>query len=100
MSDEVQADLDQTPDILVLLIARVRAAGVSMSDEQAQQIESGLRNELGGLRTRIPKRRKHPTKEKREEIFQDALGDATDEEITRRHGISRRTLYNYLKRGT
>lgn len=95
----MQADLDQTPDILVLLIARVRAAGVTMSDEQALQIEAGLRDELGGLRTRIPKRKKHPTKEQREAIFQEAMGNASDAELTARHGIGRATLYRYMKRG-
>jgi transposase len=48
---------------------------------------------------RIPKRKKHPNQEQRKAIFKEAMGSASDAEITERHGIHRATLYRMLKRG-
>lgn len=91
--------LDPEPDLLLVVIQRVRAMVPQLTDAQAQQVEADTRAELGGLRVRIPKRGKHPTAEKRKVIFQEAMGTATDAEITERHGIHRATLYRMLKRG-
>jgi DNA invertase Pin-like site-specific DNA recombinase len=91
--------LDPEPDILQVVLLRVRAAAPALTDAQAQQIEESVRAELGGLRGRIPKRKKHPTPEQRQAIFQAAMGNATDTEITQSHGIGRATLYRYIKRG-
>lgn len=91
--------LDPEPDILQVVLQRVRAAGATLTDEQAQQVEDAVRAELGGLRARVPKRKKHPSREQRQAIFQEAMGSASDAEITERHGISRATLYRHIKRG-
>lgn len=91
--------LDPEPDILQVVLLRVRAATPLLTDEQARQIEDAVRAELGGLRVRIPKRKKHPSREQRQAIFTEAMGTATDAEITERHGIHRATLYRMLKRG-
>ncbi|MCB4365413.1 hypothetical protein KIH07_16845 [Hydrogenophaga taeniospiralis] len=92
--------LDPEPDILQVVLLRVRAATPLLTDEQARQIEDDVRAELGGLRVRIPKRKKHPSREQRQAIFQEAMGNASDEELTDRHGISRRSLYRYVKLGS
>jgi len=92
--------LDPEPDILMVVLMRVRAAApTAITDQQAQQIEEAVRAELGGLRVRIPKRKKHPTAEQRKAIFREAMGNASDAEITERHGIHRATLYRMIKRG-
>jgi DNA invertase Pin-like site-specific DNA recombinase len=91
--------LDPEPDILQVVLLRVRAAAPLLTDEQARQIEDAVRAELGGLRVRIPKRKKHPNQEQRKAIFKEAMGSASDAEITERHGIHRATLYRMLKRG-
>lgn len=92
--------LDPEPDILQVVLLRVRAAAPVITDEQAQQIEDAVRAELGGLRARIPKRKKHPSAVQRQAIFREAMSVASDSEITERHGISRRSLYRYVKLGT
>lgn len=100
MSKVESKHLDPEPDILQVVMQRVRAAiATPITEEQAATIEDQIRSELGGLRVRIPKRRKHPTRSEREEIFKDALGSASDAEITGRYRISRRSLYRYMKRG-
>jgi hypothetical protein len=92
--------LDPEPDILQVVLLRVRAAAPVLTDAQVQQIEDAVRAELGGLRARVPKRKKHPTPEQRQAIFKEAMGSgATDAEITQHHGIGRATLYRYIKRG-
>ena len=93
--------LDPEPDLLLVVIQRVRAMVPQLTDAQSQQIEAEARAELGGLRVRIPKRRKHMSEEQRHAIAREAI-DATDTDaqITERHGIGRDTLYRYLKRGT
>ena len=93
--------LDPEPDLLLVVIQRVRAMVPQLTDAQSQQIEAEARAELGGLRVRIPKRRKHMSEEQRHAIAREAI-DATDTDaqITERHGIGRATLYRYLKRGT
>lgn len=93
------------PDALWALIQGMRAHMVrlgvqDLSDEQAEQIDAEIRAELGGQRVRIPKRGKHPSKELRSRVAREALDtNASDEELTRRFGISRSSLYRYVKRG-
>lgn len=100
MSKVESRHLDPEPDILQVVLQRVRSAiPTPITEEQAATIEEQIRSELGGLRVRIPKRKKHPTKEQREAIFQEAMGNTSDAEITERHGIGRATLYRYIKRG-
>jgi len=58
----------------------------------------------GGMRTRIAKRKKHPTPEQREKAVREALHEASADTptdvIARANGITPRTLYRYIKRGT
>lgn len=94
-------DVDGTgPDIVLVVLQRVRAIFPGLTDEQAHQLELDIKAEYGGLRVRIPKRKKHPSPEQRRAVFEDAIGGTeSDEDITSRHGISRRSLYRYVKRG-
>jgi len=93
--------LDPEPDLLLAVIHYVRSQIPTLTDEQAQAIEAATRSELGGLRARIAKRRKHPTEEQRAAIAREALDSAatSDQELATRHGISRRSLIRYVKRG-
>jgi DNA invertase Pin-like site-specific DNA recombinase len=90
---------DREPDIVLVILERVRRTLPGITDDQVRQIEESVRAEYGGLRFRVPKRKKHPTREQRQRVFEQALTDAPDDEITKANGISRRTLYRYLKRG-
>lgn len=90
---------DRDPDIVLVILEMVRQAEPAFSPEKAREIEDQVRAQYGGIRTRIPKRKKHPTPEQRERVFQQALTTAPTQEIVESNGISRRTLYRYLKRG-
>jgi DNA invertase Pin-like site-specific DNA recombinase len=92
-------DFDREPDIVLVILRLVLAAEPTVTQEKAREIEQQVRDQYGGMRTRIPKRGKHPTAEKRRKVFQDALTNAPTDQVTQENGISRRTLYRYLKRG-
>lgn len=92
-------DQDRDPDIVLVILQLVLQAAPSFPPEKAREIELQVRQQYGGVRTRIAKRKKHPSPEDRRRIFEQALTDAPTDQITDANGISRRTLYRYLKRG-
>jgi len=94
-ADEVERDLDLVRELLEL----VHRANPAITAEQLSQIEQEFRERFGGMRTRIAKRKKHPNTEQRARVFAQALTDAPTSEIVESNGISRATLYRYLKRG-
>lgn len=91
--------LDREPDIVLVILQLVLQAEPTFPPEKARAIEQQVREQYGGIRTRIPKRKKHPTPEQRRKIFSEALSDASTDAITAENGIHRATLYRYLKRG-
>jgi hypothetical protein len=93
--------LDPEPDLLLVVIRLVRSQVPALTEEQVQAIEAQARAEVGGLRARIPKRRKHLTEEQRAAIAREALNntDSSDQELASRNKISRRSLIRYVKRG-
>lgn len=93
------AAVDREPDIVLEILQRVRVAVPALSDDQVRVIEESIRHDFGGMRLRVAKRKKHPSPEKRREIFAQALTDKPTEEITSGNGIHRSTLYRLLKRG-
>lgn len=99
MSLKEDAEFIAEPDIVQVVLQRVRAIAPSLSKEAAQQIEAEVRAQYGGLRVRIPKRKKHLSPEQRAAAFRDGLSDAPTDEVAARHGIDRATLYRLMKRG-
>lgn len=91
----MNTDLD--PDIVEVIILACQASGLDA--DAAHMIETRIRAEYGGLRVRIPKRKKHPTPQEREMVVADGITNMSNEEITAKHGISRATLYRLMKRG-
>lgn len=65
-----------------------------------KQIEGDVRQRFGGRRWFVAKgKQTRLTPEQRRAAFQDGLGGAPTEEIARKHGIDRSTLYRLMKRG-
>lgn len=89
---------DQDPDIVEVILAACKEAGLDPG--VAYGIENRIRAEYGGLRVRIPKRKKHPTAEARDLVVADAFSSMSTEEITIKHSISRATLYRMIKKST
>jgi DNA invertase Pin-like site-specific DNA recombinase len=90
--------IDADEDIVEIIIKLAQAEG--LNSDAAHSIEKLVRAEYGGLRVRIPKKKKHLKIELQREIYQDGLTNTPTQEIIDKHGISRRTLYRLMKRGT
>ena len=82
------------------VLQRVRAlVPAHFGDDLARQVEIEVRAQYGGLRVRIPKRKKHLSHEERQAVYRQGLADAPELEITDQSGIHRATLYRLMKRG-
>lgn len=94
---------DRDVDIVLAILELVRKTAPAVTSEQARDIEQAVRTKYGGQRARIAKRKTHKTPEQREQIVQEALhaSQATvpTDKIAESNGISRRSLYRYLKKG-
>lgn len=88
---------DSDPDIVEIIIRACQADGLDA--DAALRIEHTIRAQFGGLRVRIPKKKKHLTQEQRQQVYQAGLTNMPNEEITTRFKIDRATLYRVMKRG-
>lgn len=93
-------DNDSGPDIVLVILDLVRRANPALTEQQAREIEQGVREEYGGKRFRVAKRKKHLTPIERRAVVDKALkSDAPIEKIASDSGIDRATLYRFFKRG-
>ena len=87
------------PDIVELVLRRVIAMAPGFSEALASQIEREVKAEHGGKRMFVPKGSKRLTFEQREALFKDGLTNMSTEELTKKHKISRATMYHAMKQG-
>lgn len=83
------------PDLIRQLLQMVMDAQPSFSEERAMQIEVQIRHQFGGERYFIAKRA--PMLRKARAKVRAEIGTRPDAEIIAEHGISRRTLYRWIK---
>ncbi|MFA6121909.1 MAG: hypothetical protein WCT35_04850 [Sideroxydans sp.] len=89
--------MSQDEDFLRQVLKLVMAAAPSFSEEQALQVEQQVRRDWGGERPFIAKR--GPLlKDARVRVIAQ-VGTKPDSDIIRENGISRRTMYNWIKKG-
>ena len=69
---------DPEPDIVEIIMLACQAGGLDA--DAAHQIEHTIRAAYGGLRVRIPKKKKHLTTEQRQQVYLDGLTNAPTEE--------------------
>ena len=104
MTNKISGDADDNGvDIVLAILDMVRAAAPTITAEQTSAIEQRVRIQFGGMRTRIAKRNKHPTQEKRAKVVSDFVSKPSDHapgDVAQANGVSRRSLYNYLRRRT
>ena len=94
------------PDIIRDVIRRMMAHEASITEELALVVERECRAEWGGQRIEYVPRtvdlvrgRPPAPADAQQAAYIEALNGAPTDEITRRHGISRATLYRLIKRG-
>lgn len=94
----MSAPVVKEPDLLQVVLLRVRARVEDLDEQTLREIEAEIRAEHGGERVRIAKRRPHLTEGERAELVSRATGPESDQALTSSFGISRATLYRALKR--
>ena len=90
---------DSDADLVQVLLRRVAEAAPGISQEAVDEIEREVREQFGGSRVFIPKRKKRLSGEKRQQAYKDGLSDQSTEQVIATHKISRATLYRLLKQG-
>lgn len=90
-------NIDPDPDIVEVIILACKERGLDAA--AAQEIEAQIRLLYGGLRVRIPKRKKNLTERERNLIIADGVSSMSTSEITAKHSISRASLYRLMKKG-
>ena len=86
-------------DLLNYVVQELRAACPQFDDVKAQEVKDRLRAVLGGDRYYVARRDPERSAQVHAEVFRAALTDISTEELTRAHGVSRRTMYRMLKKG-
>jgi transcriptional regulator of acetoin/glycerol metabolism len=83
---------DNKQDLLTRMVQRLQEMQPGFSNELALQIEQQLRNEFGGSREYIPRRRL--------QLPEITPGSGGIARMARTLGVHRSTLYRRLNRGT
>lgn len=87
------------PDIVALVLQKVIEMAPGFSQALARQIELDIKERHGGQRMFVPKGAKRLTPEQRAAVFQDGLSNMDNDEISKKHNISKRTIYRVMKTG-
>jgi len=88
-------------DLVRELIDRVLAASQregSLTESIALEIERSFRHEYAGAECVIREHPRYKSQQKCTAVVSDYLADMPVDRITTEHGISRATLYRYLKK--
>ncbi|CAH1387036.1 hypothetical protein [Candidatus Nitrotoga sp. M5] len=90
---------EQDPDIVSAILQRVVNVAPGFDGVLAQQVEQQVRAEYGGRRFFVHKRAPRMTPRQRHAAFADGLSDMSTTELTKKHKISRATVYRLMKSG-
>ena len=89
LGDIGTADFERVPDTIPL--------GEKAAREQAAAIERRLKERYGDRVIRVKKSHVLTPDHRRARVYQDGLTSMSNTEITKKHGISRATLYRWMK---
>jgi DNA invertase Pin-like site-specific DNA recombinase len=90
---------DEDPDIVIAMIREVLDLGLGLTTEQAANIERRLKERYGDRRIRVKKKLLLSPEEVRVRVFEDAMTTMSTHDIAKRHGITARTVYRWMKKG-
>ncbi len=99
MKTDGENSLSSEPDIVLGFIACAKNVLKNISQAQISEIETLIRSTYGGQKIRVPKRRRHMTKDERSRLMEDALSSVSDQHLTEQYKITQRSLYRQIKRG-
>ena len=96
------------PDVIWRTLEIAMRECPALTPQVAREIETVSRAEFGGTRVDVPKQPYHPDRSAgrksvpaavEQAVYADALTSASTEELVKRHGVSRSTIYRLMKRG-
>lgn len=86
-------------DLLDYVLGKLLRKGYCTA-EQAEEVRIEAERDHGGERFILRKRRSRMKElEQRQKLYLDILTDTPTDELARRHGVSRATIYRVAKRG-
>lgn len=88
---------DKDPDIINLVLQACKAEGLDPAI--ANEIEKKICEQYGGRTVYVTKKPRAQNQDKAKKIFNEGLSNKPTEQIIKENGISRATLYRYMKRG-
>lgn len=106
MAVDPQPAGDEDADIVIAMIREVLELGVGITTDQAAAIERRLKERYGDRRIRVKKKLQLSEARingvglpdsVRAQVYRDGLTNMSNEEITRKHGVSRATIYRWMK---
>lgn len=83
-------------ELVTRLLAEAKREG-TLTETAAQEVERQFRHDYRGAKYVVCVRPRQAVIEKKESMVKDYLANDPVEVITKRHGVSRATLYRYLK---
>jgi Mor family transcriptional regulator len=86
------------PDVLELFSRQIIAMAPGLEAAILEK-KAEFCQEFGGQRYYLPKGAKRMTDAQRDALYQDGLTSMTNEELQEKHKVSRRTIYNAMKKG-
>jgi len=89
--------VDLVRELITRLVDAAQREG-TLTEAIALQVEASFRQQYHGARCEISMRPRHRSVEKKEVVVREYLDGEPVERITKRHGVSRATLYRYLKK--
>lgn len=100
MSQVPVTSADDDADIVREILRQVAEVAPECGPELMKRIELDVRQRFGGRRWFVAKgKQTRLTPEQRRKAFEDGLSGASTEDVARKHGIDRATLYRLMKRG-
>lgn len=100
MTQSQDTAADDDADIVREILLQVAAVAPQCGPDLMRRIELDVRQRFGGRRWFVAKgKQTRLTPEQRRQAFVDGLGGASTDDIARKHGIDRSTLYRLMKRG-
>jgi len=88
--------MSQAPDFVRIVLALVQETQPAFTPDQSASVEQHIRQDWGGKRPYIAAHAP-ALRDAREKVRQQ-IGTRPDAEIIREHGISRSTLYRWIKK--
>lgn len=93
-----QADGDSAPDIVVAVLREVIDLGL-LTPEQAGAVERRMKAQFGDRIVRVKKKLQFAEDQRRRQVYADGLTSMSTADIVAKHGVSRRTVYRWMKKG-